>query len=195
MSSHRLVLSSLLAVALAGCAALREPEIVVDHEFDRQARFEGRRTFEFLVVPESAPRDERIDGELFAARVQRAVLSVLEERGFERDVRGNPDFLIAHYGLLDTGRDIQSYVDLDVYSYRTWAQPMRIQQIPLDYDQGMLILDVIDPATRALMWRGYGETRVDLEASAGERAGRLRDVVSAMMANFPPRRSAPGSAP
>jgi len=186
---HRVLLTG-LSLCLAACAGLREPPVEVDFEYDVTARFEGRNTFAFQVSPESAPRDPRIDGPLFDARVHRATQAVLEERGFVRDVSGEPDYLIAHYGLLDTGVDIQNYVDLNVYGYRTWAQPMRIQQIPLAYDEGMLILDFVDPATHALMWRGYGETRVDLEAASRERAERLRKVVGAMLENFPPRRAA-----
>lgn len=187
MSRRFAVLLSIALAGLASCTGLREPPIETDFEFDRRARFDGLESFDFHVLPDSAPNDERIDGPLFNARVQRAVQSVLEERGFTRDASGEPDFLIVHYGILDTGVDIQHYVDLELFGYRSWVQPMRTKEIVTDYDEGMLILDVIDPASRALMWRGYGETRVNPGAASAKRAARMRRVVAEMLANFPPR--------
>jgi hypothetical protein len=187
MSRLQSALLSIALASLASCAALREPPIETDFEFDRHARFDRLESFDFHVLPDSAPPDERVDAPLFNARVQRAVQRVLEDRGFMRDASGDPDFLIVHYGVLGTGVDIQRYVDLEVYGYRPWTQSMRIQEIVTDFDEGTLILDIIDPRSQALMWRGYGETRVDLEAESAERTARLRRLVAEVLASFPPR--------
>ena len=169
------------------CASLLEPPIRVDIEFDHHASFDGLRSFDFHVLPDSAPRDERVDAPLFNARVQRAVQSQLEARGFERDSSGGPDFLIVHHGVLDTRIDIQHYIDLNLYGYRPWVQSMRTREIISDYDEGVLILDIIDSDSNALIWRGYGERRIEFSGQPSERAARMRQVVAKMLEKFPPR--------
>lgn len=176
-----------IALGALACASATRPAIRTDAEFDRNASFEGLRSYAFLVPPNAAPRDPRVDPDLFRARVQRAVSAVLDARGFVRDVRGTPDFLVAHHAALAERMDVDQYIDLDVYGYRTWAQPMRTRQVISSYDQGTLILDVIDARTKTLVWRGYGETRVDLDGDSTERAQLIREVVAQMLERFPPR--------
>ena len=181
-------ISAFLSVLLLLLAcACRGPAVRVHTEFDRQVSFETLRSFEFHLPPGTAPRDERIDASLVNARVQRAVAEQLEERGFVRDIRGAPDFLVAHHILLDSRFQIDRYIALDAYGYRSWAKPMRTQSVTSDYEEGLLILDIIDARTKTLIWRGYGETRVDLDdVEARKRADLIRGVVAKMLEGFPP---------
>jgi hypothetical protein len=38
-------------------------------------------------------------------------LAALEARGFERDASGQPDFLIIHHGILDTGAVVSAILE------------------------------------------------------------------------------------
>ncbi len=179
--------SRLLALPFAflfalGCAT----PIRVDSEFDRSADFSRLRSYAYLVRPDSAPLDERIDAELLTARVQRAADRALGARGYVKDIHANPDFLIAYHALLGTRIDVSRIINLEAFTYRSWAQPLRTEQIISEYEEGTIILDIIDARSRQLLWRGYGQTRVDLDGTSRERAQRLREVITEILASFPP---------
>ena len=179
--------SVLCAALLLSSACASAPKVQVNSEFDRGASFESLRSYDFHVPPDAAPRDERIDAKLINARVQRAVAAQLESRGFVRDFHGTPDFLVAHHILLDSRFEIDSYIDLATYGYRSWTQPMRMQQVIREYDHGVMILDIIDANTKTMIWRGYGEAKVDLEdEEAHKRAEIIRAAVAKILESFPP---------
>ena len=55
-----------------------------------------------------------------------------------------------------------------------------------DYEEGTLILDIIDPETSALIWRGYAQAHVDLLSSQEEKTERICQAVRMMLELFPP---------
>ena len=72
------------------------------------------------------------------------------------------------------------------YGYRVggWGGP---QTYVRDYDEGTLLIDVIDPATMQLLWRGSGTGVVDPQASPEKREQRINEAVEQILADFPPR--------
>ena len=52
------------------------------------------------------------------------------------------------------------------------------------YQEGTLILDVIDPATQQIAWRGWGTSQ---SRDPQMRPERLRKTVAAILARFPPK--------
>ena len=70
-----------------------------------------------------------------------------------------------------------------------WA---RSAEVTVDqYDEGTLILDVIDSCTEKLIWRGMAIDRVEFSARPEQRDERVRLAVEKMLASFPPPRSIP----
>jgi hypothetical protein len=71
------------------------------------------------------------------------------------------------------------------YGYRAggWGGP---QTYAYDYDEGTLLIDVADPATMQLLWRGSATGVVDPQASPEKRELRINDAVERMLADFPP---------
>ena len=54
------------------------------------------------------------------------------------------------------------------------------------YDEGTLLIDVLNPATMKLLWRGYARAVVDPRASRAKRTERINDTVERMFKEFPP---------
>ena len=55
-----------------------------------------------------------------------------------------------------------------------------------EYDEGTLILDIVDASSRAIIWRGMAIDRVDFLASPEDKKETIREAVGKMLELFPP---------
>jgi hypothetical protein len=139
---------SALAVATAGCSALRvnayqEPGVDM-------ARYQ---TFNWASHESFATGDPRLDNNrFFIERVQRAVERELALRGFERAAAA-PDVTLHIHARFDQGI---RQADLEPAS----APGTQRGQTEV-YDAGTLMLDVVDSRTQRVAWRGWAEGAFD----------------------------------
>jgi len=54
------------------------------------------------------------------------------------------------------------------------------------YDEGTVVLDIIDPKTRNLVWRGSAQSRVDDGDTPEERDARVNEAYRRILERFPP---------
>jgi hypothetical protein len=117
-------------------------------------------------------------------RVREAVDAELATRGY-RLVESRPDFQVAaHVSTADRVR----IVDWG-YTYhprKSWSGGGRDIDV-WQYEEGTLVLDVIDPGQSALVWRGTASKAVDRSWTPEERDAEARAAVQALLARFPPR--------
>ena len=83
-------------------------------------------------------------------------------------------------------------VDLMVHCALSTGFPSSLAAGELDLavhevEEGTLILDIVDPASRNLIWRGIASAAVDRSKTPGERRARFKKAVSQLMAQFPPK--------
>ena len=55
-----------------------------------------------------------------------------------------------------------------------------------EYDEGTLILDVLEPKSRQLIWRGSGTEEVWFSATPEQRQTALNEMARAILVNLPP---------
>jgi hypothetical protein len=171
------------ALAAASCA----PMINVQTMVAPDARLEGLQTFRVLPVPrpvdgQRLPSDDPMVNNSIANRTLRETLvNAFERRGYiERDTR--PDFAVAFYASTREQLDVTRWDYGYPYSPR-WRWPYRGREVVTTYTEGTVIVDVIDPARRELLWRGEGVT--ELTDDATENIARLQDAVDKVVARFP----------
>ena len=56
-----------------------------------------------------------------------------------------------------------------------------------DFDQGLLVLDIVDPQTKKLIWRGTAKDAVDLSWSQQRKTAKISEAVQKMLSRFPPK--------
>ena len=56
-----------------------------------------------------------------------------------------------------------------------------------EYQQGSLVIDVIDPTSLELIWRGIGSKRLPESTDAAEMDKLVADVVKSILSKFPPK--------
>jgi hypothetical protein len=155
-------LALLLALVLYGCSGIR---VQTDH--DAEADFEAFTSYAWLPPEDRGATDPLLDG-----RIQRAIDDELAAKGL-RLVSPDKASLLATFRV-SVGETFQ--VNDPYYSI-----------FPYDvYPKGTLVVDLMDPRANALIWRGVGETRVRELKTPEEREQRIRDVVAAILAKYPP---------
>ncbi len=65
------------------------------------------------------------------------------------------------------------------------AWPVAEQPKVREYDEGSLIVDILDPSNRNVLWRGEARAIIDYDASEKKRERRVRRAVKSMFDDFP----------
>lgn len=115
---------------------------------------------------------DRVDNPQVRAFLRSTIDESLSKRGFSCITEGRPDFWL----LYRVTRVLQD--DWDATPFGT------------PYPAGTLVVDVVDPATRQLVWRGTATARIDPSNPPEIREERIRAAVSMLMSKFPPRAAA-----
>ncbi|MBZ0159316.1 MAG: DUF4136 domain-containing protein [bacterium] len=165
-----------LIVFATGCA----PSVTVKLDYDKEADFAALKTFSWLpmpVNPAASVKEALERNSLMDKRIRRAVEAQLTAKGYQVNVT-HSDFMVTyHIGV----EDKIAVTDWG-YGYG-WRGPSRVDVY--QYQQGTLILDVIDSKSKQLIWRSVAQGVIDPSAPIEKREQRLNDVVTKMLADFP----------
>ena len=66
---------------------------------------------------------------------------------------------------------------------------MPYQTVPLtrEFNEGTLILDIIDSPTQRHVWRGWAQGEIQKTVEPGVREKRIREAVRKILDEFPPK--------
>jgi hypothetical protein len=163
----------LAAILLAGCSS-----ISVTQDYDPTYDFSKLKTFGFLPLPESAGIDQ-----LSANKMSDAIKRELGVKGYT--LSETADFGVAIYFSTKTKTSVQSYG----YGYGYggyWGRPGYGGVDVTQYDEGTLIIDIIDMAKKELVWRGIGSGTVSQSPTVEERTANINNAVAQILGQFPP---------
>jgi len=166
------------SILLVGCAP-----ISTNFDYDVSWDFESLKTYQLL----SPPVDSAVNS-LSRDRVRNAINSELIARGYN-EVDTDPDFQVAyHVGSQDKiqvsdwgygygGRG--SY-----YGYGGRRSAVDVYQ----YQEGSLIVDIVDTDTHKLIWRGTARKVLDTNPTPEQRTATVNAAVAKILADFPPKK-------
>jgi hypothetical protein len=180
-----------LAAASAGCSSIE-----VNHDYDPKANFAGLKTYEWMKEPQKPTGDARIDGNtILENRIHKAVDTELAARGFKK-VTSDGDFLVAYHVSLDKQRSVQTLNSYYGYgpgwgygygaSYRPGYWAGAPETYVYEYEEGTLILDIVNPKNKELMWRGSAQDEVHFKSTPEKDQTQLNEAVQKMLEKFPP---------
>lgn len=183
-----------LGAALLSCATSYDVSIDFDENFDFD-------TFQTFAVVTPADIDTMVD-DLAQARVESAIKEQFELRGYEAVAPDQADLLISYFGTTEEGTDIQTYNSYNDYyhyarCYRCGGAIVPVRStIPttetrtVEYTEGMLMVDLIEPGTETLKWRGQTIARFGAREATTmtplEREEVVSEAVASILENFPP---------
>lgn len=187
------------ALGAAGCSA----RVDVTSDYNPETNFSKLHTFAWLPVAHETG-DPRADSPILAGRIRRAVVSDLEDKGF-RQVRPDekPDFYVTYQAAIAEKVSVRSSpayaggFGYAGYGYRGWAgRPwggpvgyVGTETTVKQYDQGTLILDVVDRERDDLIWRGSAQAKLQKNdnRTSAERDEATKVVVRDILKDFPPK--------
>ena len=184
--TFRATIAILVALpGLSGCAAR------VRSDFDREALFSRYKTFDWIAPPVRASEEElRSDPEgpfarnsLLDKRIRAAVNSKLRARGFRHAEGGESDFRLNYHvtfkdKLVGSGSDF-GYVG----RYHRGAFSSGFNWSVRQYQEGTIIIDVVDRAKDQLVWRGWMTSR-NRDGNYDE--AEIYRAVNQILMRFPP---------
>ncbi|MFZ6014339.1 MAG: DUF4136 domain-containing protein [Bacteroidota bacterium] len=132
---------------VAGCS----PQIRVYSDHDPEYQVKDFKTFDWgQKIDVEKNQNPLLYNELNDKRIKAAVSEQLTSRGYTRSEL-NPD-LVIHYHIIV---DDQSIVTTEPYGYFYGPYWTRMRTNVYSYREGTLIIDVMDPKTNNLLWRGW----------------------------------------
>lgn len=183
----------ILLLTLSGCARLPLPD--VQYTYDPSINYRKFRTFSWYkaeVPPPLAGGAGPQFSTLVDDRVKGAVASELVKQGLNLVLDETPDLLVAYDIAVDTAQLVaQDYNLPPGYGYAYWygyryrysyAGVANYRSIGR-YDIGTLVIDLIDPDTNQLIWRGWVDS--DINPTALDDSN-INVVVANIMSQFPP---------
>ncbi|WP_164021657.1 DUF4136 domain-containing protein [Pyxidicoccus trucidator] len=190
MSPHHRLAVPLLLLLLAACSGI---ETNTHYDPASVGKLDGYKTYAWLPAPEGA--DPRIYNDVTEAQVKKVVDAQLASRGY-RKVDENPDFKFGWHGSIDQKMDVDTVNSYYGYGWGSWYAPygpgMSVgatfpQTYVDEYEEGTLILDVVDAGTNKLVWRGTAQAALEDNPSPQRREERLGEAVKDVLEQFPPK--------
>ena len=193
--THRWKQALVVLAGLSLSIAVVHAGVKVKVEFDKQYDFSKAKTFGWH--PDGAGEVKLLmreggDPEQIRARweptIKDAVEQELTKRGFAPATGGVPDLYLNYYFLSGPNSEAQTRGQF-IGAIPPWGVPdfeMTTTSLKI-FEQGTLILDLIDGPKRQIVWRGIGEAQVDRQRTPVEREKRIREAMAEMLKKFPPK--------
>jgi hypothetical protein len=142
--------------------------------------------------PSFAERDPRAENPEARALIERAVDRELEAKGFRRTTADSAEVLVHyHLGIVTRVDTLRPHPDecasppCTPYVWGYWGRPEQAPGRPVTYDEGSLMLDVMDRRSGRLAWRGLAEGDATPSATPAARQRRVDRAVARLLRDFP----------
>ena len=172
----RFTLLAAAIMALSACAPMNVSSYV-----EKGADFTQYRTWDWGPADALPTGDPRLDNNaFFKDYLEGAVEKQFATRHYERSTSGTPDLLVHYHANISKTFDVNGVDRTNGYCYDD-CQPKVIE-----YEQGTLVIDVVDAHTDKVVWRGWAQSAVDGIIDNQDLLEKQVDkAVTRMMAEFP----------
>ena len=159
-----------------GCAE-NKYDIQVGSAYGPGVKFDGiGTTYALEPMDEQAAEDGRLVSPEVEAYLRETVERGLAEKGFVRTDTNNADFWLDYYVAELEGTDRNE----TVYG--------------VTYEEGSLVMDVIDPDTHEIIWQGAAYARIHPSDPPNVREQRMDIAVRRLLEKFPTKTGQPAPA-
>jgi len=176
MRTLKAMITAVAAVAVAGCATM-----TVSSHIESGINFAEYVTYDWG-PPDGLPvGDPRLDNNpFFNDYLQGAIEKSLARKGYDRAVHGGADLLIHYHAAVNQKIDVYGVDHRYGYCYENCEPEYS------NYEQGTLVVDVVDAHTNKVVWRGWAQDSMNGIIDHQQRlAQQVDDSVTRMMERLP----------
>ena len=184
--NHILKIVLILAILLfPGCSSVR-----VSQDYTSTTDFSGLGSYASHTGQQEKTGDLRIDNPLVNTRIREAIDATLTARGYRSTTRDRADFHVAYqYDIRGRVRsdNVQTSVAFGFGSYsRRGAFGVSTGSDVSSYDEGLLIISILDSRDGATLWQGKGTRQVFIHNRPEEMTRKINETVHKILDQFPP---------
>jgi len=179
-------LFSLFLILLTSCAT--KPYVATD--YDAGYKFAALKSFSVKSAKQDI-KENILVSPFTLSHIHGLINTELAKRYQSVNEAASPDFYVTYYVVMEEKLEPRTYDDL--YGYGFWGRGYRYPAFyrPLDsgvrvYNQGSLIIDMVDAKTQQPIWRGVSEKRLNKGYSPQKQREILTGAVLEILAQFPP---------
>lgn len=174
-----------LSILAAGCSGL-----AVKQDYDTAADFNRLKSYAWQSPAQKIAEGDLANNSLVDARVRHGVNAALVEKGYSAASSGGTDFLVTYYYAVEKAptRDqarggagfrmgsggFSGGLGIGVGSRR-------------DEQRETLTIDILDPQTGKLLWRGSAEQAFYDRSGPEKASARVTAMARSILAEFPPK--------
>ena len=149
----------------------------VSYDYDKTAAFAGYHTYAWVT-------GHPVDDALNHKRIVAAVDSQLKVKGFRLvDGSEHPDVLVAYHASFGKNVQVTGFSNgWGGYRFANRSASARAEEITV----GTLVIDLVDAATRSIVWRGTASKDLDPKASPEKRDKNINRAVEKVFRKYPP---------
>ncbi len=173
-----------IAIVVGGCSSTSSmKEMEVHTRKAPGAKIPDGGAYSWMFRPDDVPEDQRIDKSTATLRMRELIENELARKGYEQMGLGfKVDFLVAYRFAFEEAITAQ-----EVNKRHGYAADDAGADLAQRFEKGSLIIDIVSPETKKLMWRGIAEAEIVVAVSDEERLRRSREAVRRILAEFPPK--------
>ena len=186
LDMKKLGLLTILLVCISGCSTLQVgTEAVPDIDYSRLS------TYNWLNDQDSPGSDIRVNNEMVVNSVRNSVEKALKLKGYQKADRNSADILVVWFGAIEkklNSENIDHFYRRNGYGalYRDPRLNPDTTISSTEYEEGRLIIDILDQKTHTVIWRGEGTRKIIKGRTESQVRKNLEDTVKKILAGFPP---------
>ncbi|MGA9212885.1 DUF4136 domain-containing protein [Kaistella sp.] len=169
-----ILLLASVTLGLTSCSPFQ-----IKSDYAATANFNGYKTYKLRI-------DDLKMNDIDKDRVLNEVSKQLQTKGLS--VSDNPDLIVNVKANYKRIQDIQSSRPYGMYGWGGsfgWGVGMN-RMWTSNYNQGALILDLIDARTQKLVWQGVG-SGISIDSPKSKQK-QIPEIIAEIMANYPPQK-------
>jgi hypothetical protein len=174
-------------MVFAGCATT-----TVSSDYNRAVDFSKLKTYDWS--NEQKPTgDMRFDDPDLRAIIKQSIETNLQAKGLQKAAVGQPDLLLKYYITVEQKKENAgdgyppAFVSRGAWSGVAGPNNFAAQEMrTFHYDEGTFVLDMLDPKSGEILWRGSLNGMVDPGGTPEKRKARAPGAVAKVLAKFPP---------
>ena len=172
---------SVFVILVIGCSACATSGLNVTSAYDEEASFDGIRKYRWLGGTMERLYKSAVSSEAIDTQIRRSIERELAKAGVEYAKQDEtPDVYVAYHAVARQRR-------LDEFAPYGFEDKTKVT-VPKVFDEGMLLIDLIDARELKLVWRGVGYSDLKkFDSNDDKRALAHANVaVKEILAQFPP---------